>query len=126
MGMYDELRCDYPLPAEGANGLEFQTKDTPAQFCDQYVIDKDGQLLHEQYDVEDHSDPQAEGIWRLVGSMTRVNKRLVPVSDFTGEIRFYDLLDFGGWIEFSSYFIDGKLQSVQLLKDSRSTTKVAP
>lgn len=117
MGMFDDLRCDYPLPAAGANALRYQTKDTPAQWCDLYVIDADGQLLHEQYDTEDRSDPNAEGLMRFAGCMTRVSKRLVPVTDFTGEIRFY-----GGdcdWVEFSSYFVGGKLQSVTLIEDTR-------
>lgn len=108
MGMFDELRCAYPLPADGANDLEYQTKDTPAQWIDRYEIDKEGNLLHEQYDTEDHSDPN-----------TRVNKRLVRVDDFTGEIRFYDMPAAGEWIEFSSYFIGGKLQSVTLIRDTR-------
>lgn len=120
MGMYDDLRCDYPLPADGANALSYQTKDTPAQWCELYVIDKDGFLLHERYDVEDRSDPEAVGLMALAGCATRVNKRLVSVPEFTGEIRFYDLPDGGGWIEFSSYFIDGKLQSVTLLEDTRA------
>lgn len=119
MGLYDDLRCEYPLPAKGANDLEYQTKDTPAQFCELYVIDKDGQLLHEIYDVEDQSAPAAEGILKFAGCIARVNKRLRPVTNFTGEIRFYDFVDSTFWIEFSSYFINGKLQSVTLLEDSR-------
>ena len=125
MGMYDQLRCEYPLPAPGANELDYQTKDTPAQWLDDYVIDKDGQLFHVEYDTEDHSDPNAEGIMRLVGSMTRVNERRVPVTDFTGEICFYDLTKEGEWIEFSSYFISGKLQSVTLLTDTRAAAEIA-
>jgi len=120
MGMFDDLRCEYPLPVPGANDLSYQTKDTPAQWCDLYVIRKDGTLCHEQYDEEDHSDPNAEGFMRFVGSAARVNKRLVPVENFTGEIRFYDLPEPGEWIEFSSYFVAGKLQSVNLIKDTRA------
>lgn len=119
MGMFDDLRCEYPLPAKGANALSYQTKDTPAQWLDQYVIDATGKLHHEEYETEDHSDPNAEGLARLFGSATRVNKRLVPVDDFTGEIRFYDLPGEGQWIEFSSYFINGQLQSVSLVEDTR-------
>lgn len=119
MGMFDELRCEYPLPAEGANALEYQTKDTPAQWMDFYLIDKDGQLFHEEYDTEDRSDPGATGWKALAGCATRVNQRMVRDDDFTGEIRFYDIPGDGQWIEFSSYFIKGKLQSVTLLQDSR-------
>jgi hypothetical protein len=61
MGMFDDLRCEYPLPAEGANALSYQTKDTPAQWMELYIIGADGRLMHEEYDTEDHSDPNAEG-----------------------------------------------------------------
>jgi len=127
MGMFDDLRCEYPLPAPGANELSFQTKDTPAQWCDLYVIRADGTLWHEEYETEDRSDPDAEGLEALIGLMTRVNERWVQCEKFTGEIRFYDFInakDNGGkdtaWIEFSSYFINGKLQSLVLLEDTRN------
>jgi hypothetical protein len=123
MGMYDHLRCEYPLPAPNANDLDFQTKDTPAQWLDDYLIDKDGQLFHVEYDTEDQSDPKAEGIMRFAGSMARVNERRVLVTDFTGEICFYDYPGRGEWIEFCSYFIGGKLQSVTLLEDTRAKSE---
>lgn len=123
MGMFDELRCAYPLPAEDANDLTYQTKDTPAQWLDRYEIDKDGNLLREQYDTEDCSGPEATGLSALAGCQTRVNKRIVRVHDFTGEIRFYACPGPGEWIAFSSYFINGKLQSVTLLQDTRRGIK---
>lgn len=115
MGMYDNLRCLYPLPVEGANAINFQTNDTPAQALDTYEIREDGTLWHEDYDVEDQSDPNAEGIMRLVGCATSVNQRWV-FEPITSEIRFY------GWkdgesgeyseLEFSAYFVDGKLREL--------------
>ena len=38
MGFFDYLRCEVPLPVNGANALDYQTKDTPAQLMDHYVI----------------------------------------------------------------------------------------
>jgi hypothetical protein len=67
MGMFDHLKCKYPLPDAGDNDLEYQTKDTPAQFLDNYEIRADGSLWHLDYDIEDRSDPNAEGLARLVG-----------------------------------------------------------
>lgn len=122
--MFDYLHCKYPLPIAGANRMVFQTKDTPAQYCEQYTISEDGQLFGQEYDIEDRSDPNAEGIMRMVGCMTRVNIRDVPITDFTGEINFYS--DYGkkdncgwghGWMEFSSYFISGKIQSITLVEN---------
>ena len=46
MGMYDELRCHYPLPVEGANARDYQTKDTPCQYLNHYEITTDGVLRH--------------------------------------------------------------------------------
>ena len=123
MGMFDEIRCLYPLPLDGANARTYQTKDTPAQFTDLYEIREDGTLWHENYDLEDQSDPTKTGIERIFGMCARVNERWEPV-DFTGEIRFYDFQqdDLGpsgpsGWIEWSAYFTKGKLVALNLIEN---------
>src|SRR4051812_2228837 len=107
MGMFDDLRCEYPLPADGANALSYQTKDTPNQCLDQFVICADGTLCEEI---------RKDG-----------GKRLEPVADFLGELRFYtfekdglDPRDPGAWVEWSSYFVGGKLQQVHLISDTRA------
>lgn len=48
MGMFDELRCDYPLP-DGFDpaGDWFQTKDTPDQYLSRYILRSDGVLIEE-------------------------------------------------------------------------------
>jgi hypothetical protein len=122
--MFDEIQCLYPLPLEGANARVYQTKDTPAQFTDLYEIREDGTLWHENYDLEDQSDPTKTGIERIFGMCARVNERWEPV-DFTGEIRFYDLrksdpLDSSqddGWIEWSAYLEHGKVVSLNLIEN---------
>lgn len=120
MGMFDEVKCKYKLPIEGFSEHIFQTKDTPDQSLDLYEIREDGTLWHEEYDIEDHSDPNAEGIMRFIGCMARVNKRFVFVP-LTGEIRFYgfptDNYEDGGWIEFSTYFVDGKIREIHLIEN---------
>lgn len=116
MGMFDYLRCKYPLPVEGANEMLFQTKDTPEQQLDQYEIREDGTLWHQDYDIEDHRDPNAKGIARTFGMMTRVNERWEP-EPMTGEIRFYE----GGkgwWVEFSAYFVGGKLRELHTIENT--------
>ena len=37
MGMFDDIKCKYPLPVEGANALDYQTKDTDAQQPDNLI-----------------------------------------------------------------------------------------
>lgn len=123
MSVFDNIICKYNLPIAltnnliNVNHLHYQTKDTPAQYLDNYEIREDGTLWHETYDIEDQSDPKAEGFMRFLGCMTRINKRWEQIK-FTGEIRFYT--SFGtydkDWIEFSSYFVDGNLKQLHLLE----------
>lgn len=127
MGMFDYIKSSFPLPLPEVQDKQFQTKDTPSQFCDEYEIRADGTLWREEYDIVDKSDHTKEGIGRLIGMMTRVNKRWVE-EKFTGEIVFYnqmvdDAYHKGGWVEFSSHFIDGKLQSVALVKHLKQASK---
>ena len=112
MGLFDYIRCSYPLPGGHADSGEFQTKDTPSQFMDHYEIREDGSLWHEDYDTEDRSDPRAEGVMSLAGMMTRVRKRWEKDESFTGEIRFYRGSCEEDWREFSAYYIKGTLQSL--------------
>lgn len=124
MGMFDRIKCRHNLShVEGLDdadvaALEYQTKDTPSQFLDQYEIREDGTLWVETYDIEDRSDPNAVGLMRICGAMTRVNKQWKPVSDFIGEIRFYTSLGehHSGWLEFSAYFVRGKTDLVLLYR----------
>lgn len=142
MGMFDDIKCKYPLPLKGANALNYQTKDTPEQYCDCYEIREDGTLWHENYDTEDHSEagqwlrdhpgkeiPDSFGMWSFVGCMTRVNKRWEQVK-LTGEIRFYSMYELkdgklanviarDGWLEWSAYFVDGKLNQLHLIENRK-------
>lgn len=131
MGMFDELQCKYPLSVDGANALLYQTKDTPSQYMDMYEIREDGTLWHEDYDVEDGSDPKAEpgSLASILGMMTRVNKRWVQLPNFTGEIRLFGTWrEYGhgttdvGCIQFSTYFIQGAIKHVELIKNTKPKT----
>lgn len=90
MGMFDEIRCQMPLPKEGCAGLVFQTKDMPGQWLNQYEIRSDGSLWHEDYDSKE---------WERC--------------EMTGEVRFYTYTDkndpSASWVEFSAYFVHGLL-----------------
>jgi hypothetical protein len=125
MGLFDYVTCAYPLPVADVAGRVWQTKDTGCPSMDRYEIRADGTLWHEDYDVEDRSDPTAEGIMRVAGMMSRVNKRWEQVPEFTGEIRFYSPKHedgsnggFGrGWLEFSAYFVNGQLAQLHCVCD---------
>lgn len=120
MGMFDDLNCKYPLPAEAKGITWFQTKDTPAQALDVYEITETGELWHQEYDFEDRSDPDAEGILRLAGMLTRVRKRWIRCDTFTGGITFYafkDAENHDGWIEFTALFKCGQLLDLVLVEN---------
>ena len=116
MGVFDYVICEYPLPVEGANDVRFQTKDTPVQHLDNYKICKDGTLWHEAYDIEDQSDPNAEGIDRFLGCMARVNQRWELVH-LTGEVSFAGDSSTHLWLEFSAYFVRGYIIRLELIED---------
>ena len=101
MGMYDELRCNYPLPVPGANARDYHTKDTPCQYLNKYEITADGVLRHKEWDAEDG-----------------LGDKWIGHPDFVGEVRFYDYKECGGWIEFSAYFVNGVLKELRLISNT--------
>jgi hypothetical protein len=132
MGLYDNLTCKFPLPIKGINEFEFQTKDTDAQFLDNYEIREDGTLWHELYDVEDCSDAakwqaanpgkevpeELKGWSSFAGCRSRINQRWEQVKPFTREIVFYTSFGDGqkGWIEFSAYFENGMVSKINFIE----------
>lgn len=132
MGMFDTLRCDYPLPARAqVQDLSFQTKSLDCLMLN-YQVRADGTLWVEDFDIEDRSDPNAEGLARLAGMMTPTNQRWRHMDDFTGEVVFYG--DYGprnasGWgegqVEFSAYFTAGTLTAVNLVSETVPASVIA-
>ena len=56
MGMFDYIKCEYPLPENAPKwleGAEFQTEDTDAQYMETYIITKEGRFIHKtvRYEV---------------------------------------------------------------------------
>ena len=106
MGVYDYVKCEYSLP-EGAPSEGYQTKDTPAQFLDLYVITPDGRLLHERCDREWVDVP---GRPIFGGYLKEVSREMVEVP-FRGEVSFGN----GDW-EFSGLFDDGRLLNLRVVR----------
>lgn len=110
MGMFDYVRCDYPLPSQEDVGQEFQTKDFDAPFLRHYVITADGRLIRPVVNYEDHSDPTAPA-----GSFASLRGLMTPVP--TGEV---EDLNWHGYVEFGCYrakFTDGKVVEIVEVKD---------
>lgn len=119
MGLFDYLHCEYPLP-HGGNEVEFQTKDTPSQYCDHYKIDVNGALLYEEHEVEDRGEKSASSgsLERISGCMTKVNKRWEPCA-FTGAVNFYGNAESGEWLEFVAFFENGAL--LKMIDQTKAT-----
>jgi hypothetical protein len=131
MGMFDELKCDYPLQVKGANDYIYQTKAFPEPFIDRYIITKEGSLVHEDFIVEDHSVkgkwikdhpgepiPEFSAVDSFAGSCSKIPTGNYPLVNYTGIVNFY-MLKYGssGWIEWDAEFKEGKLVSMYLVKN---------
>lgn len=107
MGMFDNVRCEMPLPGVGVTEEWFQTKDTPAQFLNAYVILADGRLVVDDPDIEmvedypDETRPLGGPMFRRVGGRCETG--------WTGIMRFYRLTEDNEWIEYRAAFNDGRL-----------------
>lgn len=110
MGMFDDIEVLYDLPRLPADhDRQFQTKSLIC-WLEKYRIDQSGVLWHQDYDIEDRSDPTATDIRRFAGMMTRVNQRWVRDS-YTGEVEFHDFDD-GVWMQYRAWFREGQLRDV--------------
>lgn len=135
MGMFDDIKVKYPLPAKCRQfqNRSFQTKDTPAQYLDLYMIRRDGTLWHQEYDTTDTSDaakwkkahpgkPVPKHLDSFCGCMTRINKRWRKCKNFTGSITFYTFpveKKTTGWVEFCAHFTKGKMMGKIILLELR-------
>jgi len=125
MGMYDDVRCEYPLPDNTANIRDFQTKafgdGFTGGFMDNYTITADGELvLHKTvYEIVEEKDRPYYGkpewknpLLQIAGSM-----KAVPVGDeivdFHGFVDIYTNGANNEWIEYKIKFTDGKISDVK-------------
>lgn len=114
MGMFDNIRCKYPLPVELPNSgadVVFQTKSLDCGMLD-FEIREDGTLWGSYQVFDDDDDSHNHWVFE---------------DEFIGEIRFYcvganlfrsalktQYADFG-WVEFSAYFVHGHLKNLVLV-----------
>ncbi len=106
MGMFDHVRCYYPLPDAEAQDAAFQTKDL-ACALDDYSITREGRLVLHAKRYESQEDEASPLGFRLV-----VVQEWDECLLYHGDLRFYDRLE-GEWYEYVARFSAGKLQWVQ-------------
>ena len=92
MGMFDIVIVEYPLPDAGvAEVREWQTKDLPDPYLENYKITVDGRLSQKRIHYEDQSDSQypIRIIEHLAGSRTRIHEG-------SDDVHFHGILNFCG------------------------------
>jgi hypothetical protein len=131
--MYDEVRCEHPLPQTGYRVPDrhvFQTKDLENALL-RYTITADGRLVLHREVMEEvpeeerpyYGTPGWDGpLGRLVGSV-----RSEPAGDeevrYHGDLRFHDAFRVVGegaspgervWIEYRARFTEGSLARIEV------------
>jgi len=89
MGMFDNVHCHYPLPWPEVQDATWQSKDTPAQYLDEYEIREDGTLWHEAYTSRWEKDDSAP----LGFYLYRDDVHWAQVSDVSGELEIHHLAE---------------------------------
>lgn len=122
MGTYDTIRCLYPLHADGANDLEYQTKDALADAFIHYEIREDGSLWQERREGNGWLTPDS-----CPNDIRKLPTRLIMEhcgwnrKNFTGTIVFYGSLPRiqqpDRWIEWEAEFSNGLLVSIRCLSE---------
>lgn len=103
MGVFDYVTCHYAVPGvDNISKIEFQSKDTEAQFLNQYEIRADGTLWYLAHDIRVEINDKAP----LGACFHHENERWEQVM-VTGEIEIY-----GGDYDIQFWFRDGVVKDV--------------
>ena len=106
MGMFDTIKY---------KGEEYQSKDTPKQFCDQYKIEADQDSGHEYLWTEEYDAEWIQDDKHILGSYLKTsNHHWVCCDDFTGDIVFYRNVDrtYKKWNQYSASFVNGQMTKI--------------
>lgn len=144
MGMFDIVTVEYPLPDAGAAEVrEWQTRDFPNPFMENYRLTAEGRLLHECVHYEDQSNPELP-----MGTFERLAGSRTPVHEGWDDVHFHGFLNFYGdkhsgelrmitfapekfgkdllhpepaeWFEYYAKFVEGQLISIERVVEPRS------
>lgn len=134
MGMFDVIKCEYPLPlpedlgeCEGLDWeeIEFQTKSFGAESAmlnsGIFSISGDGQIYLEKFKIkfdEDESHP--------FGGKNELIPDGVEKQEFTGEVDFYHVhmgKEEDYWMEFKAIFWKGDLKELTLSEWKKEDNK---
>lgn len=91
MGVFDDVKCLYPLPWPEAQGGWFQSKCTPAQYCETYEVRENGRLWYHKKERKWRED----GHGALGGCFVEISSQWCP-ENVTGEIELHAFREFEG------------------------------
>lgn len=118
MGMFDDLRCEYPLPdcPIDAKGLTFQTKSLDC-VMDFYTITKTGELRHDVWVYEsvpksERPYPNDDGLLGVAGSLRKSVISPNVLVDYDGLVEFYHYIKNGESLDYIALFEKGHLKSI--------------
>jgi hypothetical protein len=132
MGMFDNIKCQYPLPIAGkleeldVNWAKevFQTKDLDNSLAN-YKISAEGRLIQEVVDEEWILYTKEEIAelkikpWSIVKEVVEKGRHERD-TNYHGIVLFYTSLEYSDsediWVEFKATFTNGDLQDVVLLE----------
>ena len=128
MGLFDDIKCEYPLPdwpqeiLGDQEKIWFQTKDL-SKSLGRYKIDSSGQLyffkVTGDYVKIDEPEPKDKKLFFPYKFVKESEEWIL--NNYNGSITFYtsfkdDLFDLCGWIEYSALSCNGKISGIILSK----------
>jgi hypothetical protein len=120
MGMFDEIKCKYPLPDPEVQNKTFQTKHFE-NLMDWYSIDEEGRLIYHKasFDIVPEEERPYWGtaewelkpIVRAFGSMKRIPEEDVFMEDFGDVLRMYTIHN-NIFYEYKMFFHKGRVSNI--------------
>lgn len=104
MGMFDSVRCEYPLPDPSFQEMEFQTKDLDNVLA-RYTITRDGRLIRHRY----HADPNDGMNKPKAGAYSSPDEEIA----YHGDIHIHATGADGKLVTFYVRFTHGRVEWIQ-------------
>jgi hypothetical protein len=121
MGMFDEVKCDAPLPDNRAiPGSWFQSKSLACCLW-RYTITKNGRLIFHRHHYENGPDREIrEGLRMPTYKLIKVDH---IDTEFHGDVRLYGSADDDTELDYVARFTHGRLEWLRRFEDVSATNE---
>ena len=126
VGLFDIIKCEYPLPDPEIQDVEFQTKTFNGGCMDQYTITKKGKLIFHKtdwIDVPEEERPfygrpewDKHKISRACGSIKQIHIGDMIIK-YHGIINMYTHTADEKWYEYNIEFTKGEVTNVERINE---------